>query len=224
MATVISHISMSLDGYVGGPARSQGTRSASGAWPCTSGISTPVDQADVPWRDQLLNRGDAYIMGRNMFGPVRGPWQGDWRGWWGDEPPYHAPVFVLTHHEREPVEMAGGYDLFLVTGGFGAALEQARKAAGNGVAGSAGGASTVRQALGSGALDEVVVDIIPVVLGRGESMFGDLTNLVLIPVEVAHSPHANPHPVPGRVRTRRTRVTNGWTVLRDANCNEFCIA
>jgi dihydrofolate reductase len=78
----------------------------------------PVDQADVPWRDQLLNRGDAYIMGRNMFGPVRGPWQGDWRGWWGDEPPYHAPVFVLTHHEREAVEMAGGTTFFFVTGGF----------------------------------------------------------------------------------------------------------
>jgi dihydrofolate reductase len=190
MATVISHMSMSLDGYVAGPAQSQehpiGVRGlALHQW-----HFDPVDQADVPWRDQLLNRGDAYIMGRNMFGPVRGPWQGDWRGWWGDEPPYHAPVFVLTHHEREPVEMAGGTTFFFVTGGFGVALEQASKAAGDGVVDIAGGASTVRQALGSGALDELVVDIIPVVLGRGESMFGDITNLVLIPVEVAHSPHA----------------------------------
>ena len=98
-------------------------------------------------------------------------------------------MFVLTHHPHDPIDMEGGTTFYFVDG-FETALEQAGKAAGDGVVDIAGGASTVRQALGSGALDELVVDIIPVVLGRGESMFGDLTNLVLIPVEVAHSPHA----------------------------------
>jgi dihydrofolate reductase len=99
-------------------------------------------------------------------------------------------VFVLTHHEREPIEMAGGTTFFFVTDGFDSALKQASAAAGDGVVDIAGGASTVRQALASGALDELIIDIAPVVLGRGESMFGDLTGVSLTPVEVGHSPHA----------------------------------
>jgi dihydrofolate reductase len=125
-----------------------------------------------------------------MFGPIRGPWRDEWRGWWGDEPPYHAPVFVLTHHEREPIEMDGGTTCYFVTDGFESGLKQASAAAGDGVVDIAGGASTVRQALASGALDELVVDIAPVVLGQGESTFTDLTDVVLTQVEVAHSPHA----------------------------------
>src|SRR5947208_7071137 len=92
----------------------------------------------------------AYIMGRNMFGPVRGGWDRQWNGWWGDEPPYHAPVFVLTHHARESVEMEGGTTFHFVTEGFDAALRRAREVAGDLDIGIAGGASTVRQALAAG--------------------------------------------------------------------------
>jgi dihydrofolate reductase len=190
MATVISHMSMSLDGFVAGPHQSQEHPLGIGGLAVHRWHIGTVDPADARWQEQLLDRGDAYVMGRNMFGPVRGPWQGDWRGWWGDEPPYHAPVFVLTHHEREPLEMAGGTTFFFVTEGFDAALRQASDAAGDGVVDIAGGASTVRQALASGALDELVVDVAPVVLGRGESIFTGLTDVDLTPVEVDTSPHA----------------------------------
>jgi dihydrofolate reductase len=131
-------------------------------------------------------------MGRRMFSGGEGSWEDDPRanGWWGDEPPFGKPVFVLTHHEREPLEMAGGTTFFFVTEGFDAALRQASDAAGDGVVDIAGGASTVRQALASGALDELVVDVAPVVLGRGESIFTGLTDVDLTPVEVDTSPHA----------------------------------
>jgi len=190
MATVISHMSMSLDGFVAGPDQSEDQPLGRGGLALHRWHFDPVDPVDLPWQEQLLERGDAYLMGRNMFGPVRGPWQGDWRGWWGDEPPYHAPVFVLTHHARDPIEMAGGTTFYFVTDGFDSALRQAGEAVGDGVVDIAGGASTVRQALAAGALDELVVDIAPVVLGRGESMFTDLTDLGLTQIEVAESPHA----------------------------------
>jgi dihydrofolate reductase len=129
-------------------------------------------------------------MGRNMFGPIRGSWDEDWRGWWGDEPPYHAPVFVLTHHARDPIEMAGGTTFHFVTDGFDAAFEQATAVAeGRGVD-IAGGASTVRQALSAGVIDELVLDIAPVLLGTGERLFDDVGHPRLVPVEVLHSPHA----------------------------------
>ncbi|MGY1605728.1 dihydrofolate reductase family protein [Geodermatophilus sp. SYSU D00700] len=190
MATVISHMSMSLDGFVAGPDQSEEHPLGIGGLALHQWHIGRLHPADVPWQERLLDRGDAYVMGRNMFGPVRGPWQGDWRGWWGSEPPYHAPVFVLTHHEREPLEMAGGTTFFFVTGGFDAALRQASDAAGDGVVDVAGGASTVRQALASGALDELVVDLVPAVLGRGEPIFTDLTGVDLTPVEVDSSPLA----------------------------------
>jgi dihydrofolate reductase len=183
-------MSMSLDGFVAGPDQSQEQPLGVGGQNVHRWHFDPVGPADVPWRDQLLDRGDAYVMGRNMFGPVRGPWHGDWRGWWGEEPPYHAPVFVLTHHEREPIEMKGGTTFFFVTDGFDSALRQASEVAGDGVVDIAGGASTVRQALAAGALDELVVDVAPVLLGRGESMFAGLTDIELTPVEVGHSPLA----------------------------------
>ena len=93
-------------------------------------------------------------MGRNMFGPIRGSWDEDWRGWWGDEPPYHAPVFILTHHAHDPIEMQGGTTFHFVTGGFEAAFEQATAVAGDRGVDVAGGASTVRQALAAGVVDE----------------------------------------------------------------------
>ena len=133
----------------------------------------------------------AWILGRNMFAPSRGAWTDDgWRGWWGDEPPYHAPVFVLTHHAHEPIEMEGGTTFHFVTDGFEAAFEQATAAAGDRGVDIAGGASTVRQALAAGVVDELTLDIAPVLLGDGERLFDGITELGLTPVETLHSPHA----------------------------------
>jgi dihydrofolate reductase len=125
-----------------------------------------------------------------MFGPIRGPWQDDWRGWWGDEPPYHAPVFVLTRYERPPVEMAGGTTFHFVTDGFNVAFARASEAAGDRGVDIAGGASTVRQALAAGVVDELVLDFVPVLLGAGEALFEGVPDLGLEPVEVIHSPLA----------------------------------
>jgi dihydrofolate reductase len=117
----------------------------------------------------------AWILGRNMFGPVRGPWPDEsWRGWWGEEPPYHTPVFVLTHHERRPLRMAGGTEFRFVTEGIHAALEQARDAAGGRDVRLGGGVSTVRQYLAAGLIDDLHLAVRPVLLGAGEHLFRDL--------------------------------------------------
>jgi dihydrofolate reductase len=117
----------------------------------------------------------AWILGRNMFGPVRGPWpDGEWKGWWGPSPPYHVPVFVLTHHAREPLEMEGGTTFFFVTGGAEEALERARAAAGDKDIRVGGGASTVRQYLAARQIDEMHIVQSPVVLGQGEPLFAGL--------------------------------------------------
>jgi dihydrofolate reductase len=151
------------------------------------GAEHPVD---LEFEKSLLAPKGAYVMGRNMFGPIRGEWEGDWRGWWGDEPPYHAPVFVLTHYEREPIEMEGGTTFRFVTGGFDDALAQARETAGDMEVDIAGGASAVRQALAADAIDELVLDIAPVLLHGGERIFDETTKPQLEIVESAHSPHA----------------------------------
>jgi dihydrofolate reductase len=117
----------------------------------------------------------AWILGRNMFGPVRGPWPDEsWKGWWGDEPPYHTPVFVLTHHPRPPLRMAGGTEFRFVTEGIHAALEQARAAAGGRDVRLGGGVSTVRQYLRAGLIDELHLAMRPVLLGSGEHLFRDI--------------------------------------------------
>jgi dihydrofolate reductase len=118
----------------------------------------------------------AWILGRNMFGPVRGPWPDEsWRGWWGEEPPYHVPVFVLTHHARAPLTMAGGTVFHFVTGGIRAALEQATAAAGGGGdVRVGGGVATVRQYLRAGLIDELHLAMRPVLLGRGEHLLADI--------------------------------------------------
>ena len=117
----------------------------------------------------------AWILGRNMFGPVRGPWPDDkWKGWWGEEPPYHCPVFVLTHHARAPLAMKGGTTFHFVTGGIEAALELAKKAAGDKDVRVGGGVATVRQYLQAGLIDELHLAQRPVLLGRGESLFSGL--------------------------------------------------
>jgi dihydrofolate reductase len=195
-------MSMSLDGFVAGP--DQGPDDPIGVgglrlheWQWQAG--EPGHEADAAARDELMTPKGAYVMGRNMFGPIRGEWVGEWRGWWGDEPPYHAPVFVLTHHAHEPIEMAGGTTFFFVTDGFDAALEQAKAAARTGDVDIAGGASTVRQALTAGAIDELTLVIVPVILGRGERLFDGVEDPGLQPIEAVHSPHAT------HVRYRITR-------------------
>lgn len=113
----------------------------------------------------------AWILGRNMFGPIRGPWPDDsWKGWWGDEPPYHVPAFVLTHHPRAPIEMKGGTVFHFVTGGIHAALEQAKDAAGGGDVRLGGGVSTIRQYLRAALIDEIHLAVSPVLLGSGENL------------------------------------------------------
>ncbi|MBX3738246.1 MAG: dihydrofolate reductase [Candidatus Didemnitutus sp.] len=117
----------------------------------------------------------AWILGRNMFAPSRGAWTDDqWRGWWGDNPPYHVPVFILTHHARPPLAMAGGTTFHFVTGGIHDALARAREAAGGKDVRVGGGVATVRQYLQAGLIDELHVAIAPVVLGGGESLFAGL--------------------------------------------------
>jgi dihydrofolate reductase len=117
----------------------------------------------------------AWILGRNMFGPVRGPWPDDtWKGWWGDEPPYHVPVFVLTHHPRASFEMKGGTVFHFVTGGIDAALAQAREAAGGKDVRLGGGVATLRQYLQAGLVDEMHLAIAPVLLGKGENLFAGI--------------------------------------------------
>lgn len=114
----------------------------------------------------------AWILGRNMFGPVRGPWPDEsWRGWWGEEPPYHTKVFVLTHHPRAPLKMTGGTEFHFVTEGLHAALEQATKAAGGKDVRLGGGVATVRQYLQAGLIDELHLAVRPVLLGSGEHLF-----------------------------------------------------
>jgi dihydrofolate reductase len=193
MSRTTCHMSISLDGFVAGPDQSVDNPIGVGGmalhdWHLRA--DELGNEADVALRDELLTPKGAYVMGRNMFGPVRGEWKGDWRGWWGDEPPYHAPVFVLTHFAREPIEMEGGTTFHFVTTGIEDALEQARAAAGGGDVDIAGGASTVRQALAAGAIDELLLDIVPVLLGRGESIFDGLTDPGFDPIEVRHSPNA----------------------------------
>ena len=122
----------------------------------------------------------AWVMGRNMFGPIRGDWPDDaWKGWWGKNPPYHVPVFVLTHHPRKPIEMEGGTTFHFVTDGIEAALERAKAAAGTKDVRLGGGVSTIRQYLRARLVDEMHLAISPVVLGRGEHLLGGIDLLEL---------------------------------------------
>ncbi|MFH8249222.1 dihydrofolate reductase family protein [Microbacterium sp. B2969] len=120
--------------------------------------------------DAIVDAG-AFVMGRNMFGPIRGEWRGDWTGWWGPNPPYHAPVFVLTHHPRETIEMEGGTTFHFVTDGIESALEQARDAAGTHNVHIAGGVSTINQYVGAGLIDELMLQISPTIVGGGLRLF-----------------------------------------------------
>lgn len=154
------------------------------------GSSDDVD--DVFARRSMENIG-AFILGRNMFGPVRGPWPDDsWKGWWGDNPPYHVPTFVLSHYERVPLVMEGGTTFYFVTGGIEEALRRARQAAGDKDVRVGGGVSTVRQYLRAGSIDSLHLAFAPVVLGEGEALFAgiDLHALGFSVTEREASEHA----------------------------------
>ena len=134
-----------------------------------------ADPVDERYAERGFHDIGAWILGRHMFGPVRGPWPDEsWRGWWGEEPPYHTPVFVLTHHPRAPLHMAGGTVFHFVTDGIHAALERAREAAGEHDVRLGGGVATVRQYLSARLIDELHLAVRPVLLGRGEALFADL--------------------------------------------------
>lgn len=178
MGRVVCDISTSTDGFSAGHNQTE-------EQPFGDGDSSMIHawMFDTPEENQVeldrMREAKAFIMGRNMFGPIRGPWHGDWRGWWGPNPPFHAPVFVLTHHEREPLVMEGGTTFRFVTGGIEAALEQARAAAGDGDVAVAGGASTVNQYLAAGLLDELRLHIAPFTLGDGTRLFDGVPPLKL---------------------------------------------
>lgn len=133
------------------------------------------DGVDERFAHRSMDGFGAFILGRNMFGPVRGDWPDDsWKGWWGDNPPYHAPTFILTHHPRAPIVMEGGTTFHFVTDGIHAALGRAREAAGAQDVKIGGGVSTVRQYLQAGLIDDMHVAFSPVLLGRGEALFAGL--------------------------------------------------
>jgi dihydrofolate reductase len=170
--------SISLDGFGAGPEQSLenplGKRGRElHQWVFgTRGGSDGVDEA---YAHRSMDGFGAFILGRNMFGPIRGPWpdQG-WKGWWGANPPYHAPTFVLTHHLRDPIEMEGGTTFIFVTKGIEAALDQAKQAANGRDVKIGGGVETVRQYLRAGLIDGLHLALSPVVLGQGEAMFAGI--------------------------------------------------
>ncbi|WP_035278563.1 dihydrofolate reductase family protein [Actinokineospora spheciospongiae] len=187
MSTVTSRLSLSLDGFMAGvdqgpdqPLGRGGERLHTWAF----GDVDPVDAAVLAEVDAGIG---AYVMGRNMFDGNRGPWDLSWRGWWGAEPPYHCPVFVLTHHARDPLPMAGGTTFHFVTEGPDRALALAREAAGDARVDIAGGASTIRHYLAAGEIDELTLHLAPVTLGAGESLFAGL-DVRLEPLRAVHSP------------------------------------
>lgn len=189
MTSVTCQIAMSLDGFVAGPNQSLGNPLGEGGMRLHEWVFAE-DKADIDAEviEGLLAGNGAYIMGRNMFGGGAGEWDESWTGWWGDDPPYHVPTFVLTHHAREPVPMKGGTTFTFVTGGIESAMEQARAAAGDGNVCIAGGASIVQQYLAAGLLDEIYVHLVPIILGNGERLLDNVGDPVLEPVEVIASP------------------------------------
>lgn len=188
MATVrVAGFSISIDGFGAGPEQSLenplgrrgkelhqwffGTRTFRSMF----GQAGGSDGIDESFAHRSMDGFGAFILGRNMFGPIRGPWPNeDWKGWWGGNPPYHTPTFILTHYRRDPIEMEGGTTFIFVTEGIEAALEQARKAAGDRDVKIGGGVATVRAYLRAGLIDELHYAVSPVVLGQGEAMFAGI--------------------------------------------------
>jgi dihydrofolate reductase len=179
---------MSLDGFVAGPEQSVNDPLGKGGmrlhdWAlelavfrATHGMSGGVVNESTPVAEEAMRNVGATIMGRNMFGGHPGPWNASkpWNGWWGSNPPFHHPVFVLTHHAREPLRLQGGTSFTFITGGVEAALEQARLAARGRDVSLAGGAHVARQYLSAGLVDEMEINLAPVLLGSGERLFEGL--------------------------------------------------
>jgi dihydrofolate reductase len=184
----VAAFSISLDGYGAGPQQSLndplgrgGTRVHEWFYPTRTfkrmvlGQDGGTTGVDDEFAVRSFENVGAWILGRNMFGPVRGNWgDEEWKGWWGDNPPYHVPVFVLTHHAREPLEMEGGTTFYFVTDGIEAALERARESAQARDVRIGGGVSTVRQYLEAQMIDELHLAVAPFLLGAGENLFEGL--------------------------------------------------
>lgn len=184
----VASFSVSLDGYGAGPRQDLDNPMGVGGMDLHQWVLPTrtfqrallgADEGTTGIDDDFAARGfegiGAWILGRNMFGPVRGPWPDEsWQGWWGDNPPYHVPVFVLTHHSRPTLEMAGGTTFEFVTGGIEDALDRARRAAGEKDVRIGGGPATVRQYLRAGLIDELHLAVAPVLLGSGERLLEDV--------------------------------------------------
>jgi len=183
----VQSFAISIDGFGAGPSQDidnpLGVRGPelmewffhTRVWRSMHGLPDGETGIDNGIAEQGLSGLGAWILGRNMFGPIRGPWPDEnWKGWWGDEPPYHTPVFVLTHHPRAPIPMKGGTEFRFVTNGIHAALEQAKAAAGARDVRLGGGVFTIRQFLRAGLVDELILAIRPVVLGTGEHLLHDI--------------------------------------------------
>lgn len=183
----VAGFGVSLDGFAAGPDQSLEhplgkngpeifqwffpTRTFAAMQGASGGLTGPDDD----FARRAMAGFGAFILGRNMFGPIRGAWpDDDWKGWWGDEPPYHAPTFVLTHHPRKSLEMLGGTTFHFVTEGIETALARAREAAGDADIKIGGGVETVRQFVQAGHVDEIHLAIAPVVLGQGEALFAGI--------------------------------------------------
>jgi dihydrofolate reductase len=190
MTKVRCHITMSLDGFVAGPNQSVDEPLGVGgeqlhdwvvplaAWRAAAGLEGGEVNESTPIAEQVRENLGAAVMGRNMFGPIGGgDWgDGEWKGWWGDNPPYHMPVFVVTHYPRESLEMEGGTTFHFVTDGIESALDQAKKAADGKDVMVWGGGNIVRQYLAAGLLDELELHVVPRLLGDGSRIFGGFTS------------------------------------------------
>jgi dihydrofolate reductase len=184
MTQVTCDIGISIDGFAAGPDQTREEPLGKGAERLHRWMFEEPDD-HTAWRDAITVAG-AYVMGRNMYaGP--GDWDESWKGWWGDDPPYHAPVYVLTHQPRESVPMQGGTTFHFVTDGIDAALARARESAGDRDVSIAGGASTVNQYLAAGHIDELRLHVAPVVLGAGERLFEGVGDIGLEAVETEGS-------------------------------------
>ncbi|MEV7972972.1 dihydrofolate reductase family protein [Cellulomonas sp. NPDC089187] len=179
MAEVVCDLAVSLDGFVAGPRQDIDHPLGVGG-EAVHRWQFEAAEENAAELTAIVSSG-AYVMGRNMFGPVRGPWESaaPWDGWWGPVPPYHGPVFVLTHHARPDLEL-DGTTFHFVTGGAREALDRARAAAGERDVSVCGGASTVRQLIGE--IDELRLHVAPVLLGAGERLFDGVTSVDLVPV------------------------------------------
>ena len=183
MSKLRCHISISADGFVAGPNQTDENPLGEGgerlhdwavslaAWRESHDKQGGEVNESTRIMEETLENVGAGVMGRNMFGPVRGEWDRQWNGWWGDNPPYHAPTFILTHHPRDPIEMEGGTTFHFVNDGISSALDQAREAAGDRDVRIAGGADTIQQYLGSGLVDEFSIALAPVLFGTGIRLF-----------------------------------------------------